>query len=82
MNLLSDHDWSVVRVGVAYESPDETYEDIGNVLRHILDWRRRRTQRRNSEQENQRKTGIRSREAKHAELPQHSDDGGRQRDAA
>src|SRR5215469_1359025 len=82
MNLLSDDNGSVVRVGVAYESPYETYDHIGNVLRHILDWRRRRTQRGNPEQENQRKTGIRSGEAKHEELPQHSDDGGGQRDAA
>ena len=77
MNLLRNDDRSVVRVGVPHESADETYKDIGDFLGHTLDWRRRRSEYRNPEQENNCETGMRSSEAELAELPHHSDDLGR-----
>ena len=44
MDLLRDHDRSVVRVGVPHESADETYKDIRDLRGHTLDGCRRRTE--------------------------------------
>ena len=70
MHLLRDYDRSVMWIGVPNESSNKTDKDIGD-SRHILDGCRRRTTLRNPEQENDQKTGMRSSEAKHAELPHH-----------
>src|SRR5215467_7261309 len=70
-HLLRDHDWTVMCIGVPNESSDKTNQDVGNYPRCTFDGCRRRTKHRNPEQENDQKTGMRTSEAKHAELPHH-----------